>query len=372
MSAAPVLAWRSALRDPLLWLMIALFGLLLGGLSIARFSGYNAGMLDLGSMYQAITSVLRGEPLVLSSANGQVSRLAGHVELIYLLFVPLVALWPDPRTLLISQALLAVSGAFPAYALAERNLSSRLAGRCVALIYLCYPVAQTAVLFDFHGDTLAMPLLLFALNALDRRAWPSYTFFITLALLCKVYVALPVAVLGALLFVSGRERRAGLTTGLAAVGYGTVAFFIVRGLFTSLDGAAPIANNYVRHYFGAFDELAASWDQRLLNALIVIGPALYLAWRGWPWLLPALPIAAAALLSTGPGGSFDWPWLRGACMCAIASLSAAGGLISALPQRLYSSLAACWSIRRSTRCSGLVALDLAATHRPMAAPPATE
>ncbi len=306
MSAAPVLAWRSALRDPLLWLMIALFGLLLGGLSIARFSGYNAGMLDLGSMYQAITSVLRGEPLVLSSANGQVSRLAGHVELIYLLFVPLVALWPDPRTLLISQALLAVSGAFPAYALAERNLSSRLAGRCVALIYLCYPVAQTAVLFDFHGDTLAMPLLLFALNALDRRAWPSYTFFITLALLCKVYVALPVAVLGALLFVSGRERRAGLTTGLAAVGYGTVAFFIVRGLFTSLDGAAPIANNYVRHYFGAFDELAASWDQRLLNALIVIGPALYLAWRGWPWLLPALPIAAAALLSTGPGGSFDY------------------------------------------------------------------
>ncbi len=37
-----------------------------------------------------------------------------------------------------------------------------------------YPTALTSVLFDFHGDTLAMPLLLFALDALDQRAWGRY------------------------------------------------------------------------------------------------------------------------------------------------------------------------------------------------------
>jgi CheY-like chemotaxis protein len=79
---------------------------LLGGLSLARYQGYNAGMLDLGNMAQAIASVARGQPLVLTYPAGNASRLAGHVELIYLLLAPLYAWWPDPRLLLEIQAAL--------------------------------------------------------------------------------------------------------------------------------------------------------------------------------------------------------------------------------------------------------------------------
>ena len=176
---------RPSLRDPLLWCALIACAAVLGGLSIARYQGYNAGMLDLGNMAQAIASVARGRPLMLTYPDGNASRLAGHVEAIYLLLAPLYALWPDPRLLLVVQALLFALGALPVYRLALRATGSRYAARCLALIYLLYPTALTSVLFDFHGDTLALPLLLFALDALDTAAWRRYALFVGLALACK-------------------------------------------------------------------------------------------------------------------------------------------------------------------------------------------
>jgi uncharacterized membrane protein len=294
-------------RDPLLWLVTALVAAVATGLAVLRYVGYNASMLDLGNMFQAIMSVLRGEPLVVTAFYGNVSRLAGHVELLYYAFVPFVAIWPDPRVLLIGQALLASLGAIPAYRLALRRLDSVLAARCAALIYLFYPVAQTAVLFDFHGDTLAMPLLMFALDAADRRAWRSFAGWALLALLCKVYIAVPVAAIGGYLLLWGGQRRAGLLIGVAAFLYGALAFFGIRGLFAGYSEAAP-AVNYVEHYYGGLAELGDSWLPRLLNLLIVFGPPMLIAWRGWRWLLCGAPLALAVLLSTGPGGSYHYTY----------------------------------------------------------------
>lgn len=292
-------------RDPFLWLITLIVGAVIATLSLLSYAGYNSGMLDLGAMAQAIMSVLRGQPLVTTSPAGNVSRLAGHVEIIYFFFAPLLALWPDPRALLIAQTVLAASGAVPAYRIALRRLDSVLAARCAALVYLLYPVALTAMLFDFHGDTLAMPLLMFALDAADRRAWRAFAAWIILSLLCKVYVAVVVAGIGAYLFLWGGQRRVGLITSLVAVAYGIVVFFGLRPLFAAA-GGERIANAYIQFYFGAMDTLLETADQRLLNALVILGPAMFLAWRGWRWLLPALPITGAALLSTGPGSGFHF------------------------------------------------------------------
>ncbi len=296
---------RALPRDPVLWAAMAAYVAVVGGLSAARYLGFNAGILDLGAMYQAIASVLRGEPLIVTTARGNVSRLAGHVELIYLAFAPLVALWPDPRALLLGQTVLAATGAVPAYRLALRRLDSRLAARCAALIYLAYPVALTAALFDFHGDTLAMPLLLWALDAFDRRDGRAAAVWVALSLLSKVYVALPVAAIGAYLLIWGGQRRAGLVTAAAAVAYGATVFLVVRPLFAAA-GGERIANNYVQHYYGELGGLAATAGERLLVALVVVGPALLLAWRGWRWLLAAAPLIGAVLISTGPGTTYHY------------------------------------------------------------------
>ena len=290
-----------------LWLSIGVAALLCGGLGIARYRGYNAGMLDLGNMAQAIASAARGEPLVYTSAYGSFSRLSGHVELIYFLLSPLYRLWPNPQLLLLVQAALFALGALPVYRLALRRTESMFAARCVALIYLLYPTALTSVLFDFHGDTLAMPLLLFALDALDQRAWRRYALFVALVLSCKVYLALPVAGIGLYLLIWGGQRRAGALTLAAAVIYGALAFFVLRPLFalpTPVTGQG--VEGYITYYFGRAAELRATLGDRFLSAVVVFGPALLIAWRGWRWLLPGLPVAAAALISTGPGGAYDY------------------------------------------------------------------
>lgn len=284
-----------------------LSGGMLTWLSVARYQGYNAGMLDLGNMSQAIASVQRGAPLIFTYKDGATSRLAMHVEIIYYLLAPFYALWPDPRTLLVLQAGLFAFGAIPVYRLALRQLNNAFAARCLALAYLLYPTAQTSVLFDLHGDTLAMPILLFALDALDQRAWWRYGLFITLALSCKFYVAAAVALLGPVIWVAMRTRRAAVVTTTAGVVYGFVAFAIIRPLFTTAQtSSAHRGLSYLSFYFGQMSELLGTWDQRMISALVVFGPALFLAWRGWRWLLPAAPIALAALLSTGPGGAYDY------------------------------------------------------------------
>ncbi|MGQ9927090.1 MAG: DUF2079 domain-containing protein [Chloroflexaceae bacterium] len=295
------------LRDPILWMAIVIYVIVIGGLSLLRYAGYNAGLLDLGSMYQAIASVLRGEPLMLTSARGNVSRLAGHVELIYVAFAPLLALWRDPQPLLVAQAALVALGALPAYRIARRRLDSLLAARCAALIYLLYPVALTAALFDFHGDTLAMPLLLWAIDAFDRRDVRAAALWVGLSLLCKVYVAVAVVALGAYLFLWGGQRRAGLITASAAGLYGALVFLGLRPRFEAA-GGVHVANNYVTHYFGATETLLATSGPRVLAALVVVGPALWLGWRGWRWLLLAAPLIGAVLVSTGPGAGYHYAY----------------------------------------------------------------
>jgi len=207
--------------------LVVVVGGMLATLSVMRYRGYNADMLDLGNMSQAIWSATQGRPLECTYRDGTFSRLALHAEVIYFLIAPFYALFPSPVTLLILQSFLFASAGFPLYALAYRKLQHVWAARLVVLIYLIYPVAQTAVLFDFHGDTLAMPLLVLMLDALDREAWWAYAGWLILALSCKFYVSAAVIGLGVTLFLHGKRRIAGWTAGAGFV-WGLFAFFVIR------------------------------------------------------------------------------------------------------------------------------------------------
>lgn len=276
-------------------------------LSMARYNGYNAGM-DLESMSQAIWSATQGQPLLFTLEGVSLSRLGRHVEVFYFLLAPLYALFATPATLLIIQAALFCAGAVPVYRLAHRRLQNRWAGTVISGIYLFYPVAQTAVLFDFHGDTLAMPFLLFALDALDRRAWRGYAVWVALALSCKFYVAIPVIALGIYLWRQN-SRSAGAYTALGGFIWGATAFFIIRPLFAPPIEAIQLqatSDSYLSYYFGQLDQIGQSIPIRLLNALIIYLPAMILGRRATGWLLLSAVTALPALLSTGPGPSYDY------------------------------------------------------------------
>lgn len=303
----------------MLWvlgLLMLLSAGVLATLSMARFRGYDVGMLDLGNMAQAIGSVRRGAPLVYTTPDGNMSRLSGHAEIIYLLLVPLMELWRDPQVLLLAQALLFVSGAIPVYRIAARRLppssSVWFAGG-----YLLYPTAVAAVLFDVHGDTLAMPLLLWLLDALDARAWRRMGVFLILSLLSKFYIAAPVFVLGCSLLTARtaplglsnyrHRRRVGLAICAASVVYGAALLLGVRPAFDT--GVSNVSGSYLRYYFGGLLalDLAGILD-RVINVLAVLLPSALLFWWS-PWTaLPALAIIGPAVLSTGPGAAYAWSY----------------------------------------------------------------
>ena len=188
------------------------------------------------------------------------------------------------------------------------SLGSNLGDRPAVLlsaVYLLYPVAQTAVLFDFHGDTLAAPLLLWAVEAADRRSWRWYALWAGLALSCKVYVAAPVAVLGIILWQRGYHRQ-GIVTAAVAVAWGSLAFFAIRPYCApATTDATATPSAYLSYYFlgeCVLDTLIV----RALMAVIVFGPVLLLVWRAPLWLIPAAAVLIPALLSSGPGPSYHY------------------------------------------------------------------
>jgi uncharacterized membrane protein len=301
--------WEITWIKVLLPLVTILVGVMLATLSVQVYRGYNDGMFDLGNMSQAIWSATKGLPLEFTINNGQLSRLGLHVELIYFLISPLYALFPQPTTLLILQSFLFALGAIPIYRIAQRHLKESRLSLALVIIYLFYPVAQTAVLFDFHGDTLAMPLLLFALDSLEEQHWKSYALFVAMALSCKFYVAVPVFIMGLVILIKyGRQssilKKVGMFTALVAIAWGGFTFFILRPLFSPDLGvnlgstSSPVG--YLLYYFDEIvNNLSSSWIPRFGVLLLLIMPIIWLSLYSSIWLLPAAVTAIPALLSNG-------------------------------------------------------------------------
>ncbi len=292
------------------WILFltVLWSLLFIWLSVAQYRAYNDGWTDLEFMSQSIWTATKKQPLMHTSPIlGQRSRLNVHVELIYFLFVPFYKLWPDPQILLIVQSALFGLGGVPLYSWAKRRFESRSVALMLTAVYWLYPVAQTAVLYGFHGDTLAMPFLLFLLNALDARKWRSYVFWLVFSLSCRFYIAVPIFFLGAVLLLEGR-RRFGVVTSIIAVVWGATAFFVIRPAFAPPGPPEHIhvtSLGYLQFYFGQFFYiLSVSYLLRFATAVVVFLPALWMGWRAGLWLLPALSVAIPAIMSSGPNFSF--------------------------------------------------------------------
>lgn len=277
-------------------------------LSLARYHSFTSGAFDMGAMGQAIDSVSRGLPLVYTHKGVPISRLASHVELFYFLLAPLYALVPRLETLLIFQAVLVTLGAVPVYRLIYRHFQKISFALASALLYLFFPIAQSAVLFEFHGDTLAMPLLLFVIEAADRKAWREYGVWLVLALSCKFYVVVPVLAMGALLWSQG-EKRIGRLTMAGSAMWGALAFFVIRSLFASPDPAGQVkstAVGYISFYFGAIEQIQSTLPERLGIILLVCLPIILMGWRSFRWLIVASSILIPVALSTGPGPSYHY------------------------------------------------------------------
>jgi len=271
--------------------------------SYQYYEDFNNSMLDLGNISQAIWNVSQGNSLVYTAFRGQNNRLNGHAELIYYLFSPVYKLIPNPLTLITIQAILFILGAVPVYRLANRHLRNETFSLLLSMCYLLYPVALTGVFFDFHGDTLAMPLLLFVMDAADREDHIGYVIFGVLALACKSYALIPMALMSLLFWIDGKRKF--FIYNIVLIIVWEILFISGRHFLVDQNITNPIAGlsswSIEKYFQVSLSSLFQTAPERLLNGLIAIFPGLLIGLFAAKKIIPAFLMLIPVLLSSGPG-----------------------------------------------------------------------
>lgn len=261
-------------------------------LSWLKYRAYMDARFDLGNMVQAVYNTAHGHFLEITTGElkpRQMSRLGSHVDPILALFALPWLVWPSPVMLLVGQAVVAATGAWPAYRLSVKATRDPRAGALLAGAFLLYPALGFLVLNEFHPVALATPLLLWAFLYLEEGRWVRAAVFLVLAALCKEHVPLVIALMGAYFAVRKRSWRPLVIT-VAAAAYFAFAFWVVIPHFNGGQSA------FVARYSSYGDSAAEVVKTALTNpgqALADVFSAENLRY----WLALLWPLAFSSLLS---------------------------------------------------------------------------
>lgn len=200
----------------LLLAAIVLYVAIFSALAFDLHSGLRTHKADLGQIDQAVWNSSRGRFLEQTDNGFVASRLTDHVEPILVLVSPLLWLWNDARALLLLQVLFVAAGAGFVYAIALQQFDRQLAPRArrhiwqmephrrltqplalaLAFAYLLNTQLQSALLTEFHAAPLAVPLILWALWAVEAHRWKQFAAAALLTAAVKEEIALLAAGLG--------------------------------------------------------------------------------------------------------------------------------------------------------------------------------
>jgi uncharacterized membrane protein len=278
-------------------------------LSALRQRAFATGRFDLGNMVQAVWSTAHGHPLQMTNLHGaQISRLAAHVDPILVLFAPLWWIWPSPDLLLVTQALVVATGAWPVFLLARKHLRSSRAGLGFALAYLLYPATGWLTLNEFHPVALATPLLLFAFWYLDNDRLLAFAVCGTAAAASKEEIALVLAGFGVWYAFAKGRRLEGAVIATLGIAWSALAIGVViphfhdggesdfYGRYSEVGGsAAGILKTTVTHPLRIVHAAFGARDLRYM--LDLVAPLAGLCLLAPLVLVAALPELALNLLS---------------------------------------------------------------------------
>ncbi len=220
--------------------------------SLYRYWNYQAWAFDLGNMDQVVWNTLHGHFFEFTNRGwdyyGPPTRLAIHVEPILLPLSLLYLIHSGPETLLIFQSIALGLGAIPVFLLSRRWMPRwPLVGAALVLIYLSCPSLIGENLFDFHPVTLATPLLLAAVLAMEKQRYGWFSLAVGLAAMCKEDVGLAVAMLGIYIAFWQQRRRFGLTVALLSSAWSIICFLVIIPHFLH---SPQVGNNYWERYAG--------------------------------------------------------------------------------------------------------------------------
>ncbi len=270
----------------------ALFAAVYALLSWLKYRAYMDARFDLGNMVQAVYNTAHGHFLEITSGElkpRQMSRLGSHVDLILALFALPWLVWPSAAMLLVLQAVIIATGAWPAYRLGTRVTRDPRAGALLAGAYLFYPALGFLVLNEFHPVALATPLLLWAFLYIEESRWLWALPFLVLAAACKETVPLMIGTMGMYFAIRKRSWRPLILTAAAAA-YFAVAVWVIIPHYNGDQSAFIARYGDYGQGAGVVVKTAVTHPGRTVADLAALGNLDY-------WLKLLWPLGFASLLS---------------------------------------------------------------------------
>ncbi|OYW24984.1 MAG: hypothetical protein B7Z55_00635 [Planctomycetales bacterium 12-60-4] len=236
--------------------------------------------------------------------------LGEHIQVVHLALLPLYVLWPSHLLLEFCESLALACGAFPVAWMTWRHTGSRSAALAAAAAYLLYsPMQFLDIEIDlktFRPEAFGIPLLLVALDQLDRGRWRSFLLALAACLTVKEDLAIIISPLGVWIAItawrsvdaigSPRGRR-WLVTGIGLCLFGVFYLWLAtRVLMPAFRPGQEI------HYTSYFSRLGDSPEAIVRTILtrpgFVAGEILTLSTTLYALALLA-PVGGIALLSPG-------------------------------------------------------------------------
>ena len=261
-------------------------------ISLGQFRTGEAHSYDLGIFSQSAASWASWRLPVSDLLDGK-HLLGDHFSPLTAVFGPVWALWPDPRALLLAQAVLLGAGAALVVRAAVRHLPLAAAGG-IALAVSTAHGALGAARFDVHEVALAVPFLALAGTALLEERHLAAGLWSLPLLLVKEDLSATVAMVAVLIFWRGR-RRLGVLFAVSAV----AGLVLAIATMVAVSPAHDLSRVSAFVGGGASSAAGVGTPQRLglLLAVIVGGGVL---WLRSPIALLALPTMAWRLASHEP------------------------------------------------------------------------
>lgn len=225
-------------------------------LAITRDRALWSATVDLGIFKEALWHTLHGRPMF--SPTVGYSFLGEHFSPVLFLLAPLYALWPTSALLLIVQTVAISASAWPVYRLARANGVGRDLATALAAAMIFTPQMQTALLYDFHMDLLAVPAMCWLALSLHTRRWTAAAISLALLVSVKEDMFIPgVAVLLAHALPGDRtDRRRAALLGVISVAYCAFAMAVLLKRFGPppgvpvymSDGSEPAGYKFLRNF----------------------------------------------------------------------------------------------------------------------------
>lgn len=198
------------------YLLVALFTWLYSLLSLARWHRWDSPSWDNAIFEQAIKGWANfGAPIVDIKGPGY-HQLGDHWSPLLAVIGPIYRIFPDPKTLLIVQAVLIAVSVWPITRYATKRFG--WAGVAIGVAYGASWGLQAAVDVQFHEFCLAVPLLAFGLVAYLEKKWLASAIWICLLMGVKEDMGLVVFVFGLLLWWSKQRKLGAIVTGIGTLG----------------------------------------------------------------------------------------------------------------------------------------------------------